>query len=391
MPLKVSLHLILMSQKEQTSPYWYIFVLANVLPLIIVFAGYWNITTALYIYWGECALLAVLAVAIYAKYLIVFFLMSLAIGLIVYVANPALMNNLEPVLIFWSLYSMCWLAYIEIGRSAYGQNLKRLKPSGKLLVYIIFMGLAILLCFFLTNITFMGAPQENSMMFYKTFVSAAVVVPTISIGMIRVIDMIGQKHFIDFLLGTYHQPQERNSIVLFLDMVGSSAMAEKLTPQQGMDIIAEFIYDCSYIFRIHGGDILNYTGDGLVVLWPRTSSNQVLAAVHKLQTHFSTKTVKSRYWRKYGVAPDFRIGIHAGPIVISQIGEEKLFLGLYGDVVNTASRLEQLNKDLGTHVLLSAEAIHGLNQSWKTLLKPLGEKNMRGRDEKIQVFALYRA
>lgn len=379
-----------MLQKNKTSPYWYIFVLVNVLPMFGVFAGQWSMSHAAYFYWGECALVALLALVMYARYLIVFFIITAAIGLIVYVANPQLLANFQAVAIFWSLYSLCWLAYIEVTRSAYGQHLKKRKPAEQLTIYVVFMALAIGLCFFLTNITTEGDDFENSMAFYQTFISAAVIVPAISLGLLRVIDMIGQKHFVDFLLGTYHQPQERNSIVQFLDMVGSSTIAEKLEPRKSMDLIAEFIYDSGYIFRINGGDILNYTGDGLVVLWPRNKSNNALAAIHKLRSHFASKQVRSHYWKKFGIIPEFRIGLHAGPIVISQIGEEKLFLGLYGDVVNIAARLEQMNKEFGTHVLLSAEAIQGLNQSWKTLLKPLGEKPIRGRDEKIQVFALYK-
>ncbi len=376
-----------MSHKKQTSPYWYLFVLLNVLPMIAVMAGLWDMSNAIYIYWGECAIVAILALAMYAKYLIIFFLISMAIGLIVYVANPQLLTNIEPVAIFWSLYSICWLAYIEAGKSSYGQHLKRRKPAQQLGIYIAFMSGAIALCFLLTNLTY-GEHIQNSLTFYKTFVSAAVIVPAISLGMLRIINMISPRHFLDFLLGTYYQPQERNNIVLFLDMVGSSTIAEKLEPRKSMDMIAEFIYDCSYIFRIHGGDILNYTGDGLVVLWPRNHSNHALAAVHNLRGHFASKPVKNHFWKKFGIIPDFRIGLHAGPVVISQIGEEKLFLGLYGDTVNTAARLEQMNKEFGTNILLSAEVIKGLNQSWKTLLKPLGEKHVRGRDEKIQVYAL---
>lgn len=383
-----SLFLFEVLLKKKPGLYWYLFILANLLPLIGFFAGWWSLNHAMYVYWGECALAALLALVMYARYLIVFFLMTAAIGLIVYVANPQLLGNPAPVGLFWSLYSLCWLAYIEIGKSAYGQRLKRRRPAEQLGIYFVFMAVAMGLCFFLTDIT-IDIGQHQDPAFYKTVISAAIVVPAISIGILRVVDMIGQKHFMDFLFGTYHQPQEKNSIVLFLDMVGSSTVAEKLEPRKSMDLIAEFIYDCSYIFRIHGGDILNYTGDGLVVLWPRHQSNHALAAVHKLRNHFGSKSVRTHYWKKFGILPDFRIGLHAGPVVISQIGEEKLFLGLYGDVVNTAARLEQMNKEFGTHILLSSEVIQGLNQSWKTLLKPLGEQAVRGRDEKIQVFALY--
>lgn len=382
-----------MTSRNRLPKQYYIsaLLLINLIVLAAGLTGYLGMRQACMFFLGESGLVALLAVAIYARYLIVFGLLSYAVGMIVYLANPDLLANPQPILLFWSLYSLCWLAYIEAGKGSYGQLLRKLRPAEQLGFYIFYMGMALVLCFFLTRAVMPAValfPHPAS--YYYTLVAVALLVPTISMGLLKMIDMIGQRHYIDFILGTYLQPQERNSIVLFLDMVGSSGIAEKLSPQESMDFIARFIYDSSYIFRIHGGDILNYTGDGLVVLWPRKHSNQVLAAVHQMQSHFASRAVRIRYKQKFGIIPEFRIGIHAGPVVISQIGEEKLFLGLYGDVVNIAARLEQMNKILGTTVLLSSEVVYGLNQGWKALLKPLGERSVRGRDEKIAVYALYK-
>jgi adenylate cyclase len=98
--------------------------------------------------------------------------------------------------------------------------------------------------------------------------------------------------------------------------------------------------------------------------------------------------VKKAYWKRFGRVPDFRVGVHVGPVVISQIGEEKLFLGLYGDTVNTAARLEQMNKELGTKILVSEPVIVNAGQTWKTILKPLGEKEIRGRKGHVRVYTI---
>lgn len=369
----------------------YLFIAVNLLPLVGVPLELWTLKVPMYLYWGECALVAAFAAAMYAKHLIVFFVILSAIGFIVYLANPHLLEDMNSIVIFWSLYGLCWLIYVEIGKSPYGQALRKLRSSKQLTLYLVFMSLFIGLCLLLTVTVSDGwRAVPHSSAFYQTFISVAIIVPTISIGMVRVIDMIGEKHFIDFVFGTYHQPRVKDSIVLFLDMVGSSAMAEKLEPERSLKLIAQFIYDSGYIFRTHGGDILNYTGDGLVVLWPRNQANSALSSVRALRAHFASQIIRKNYWKKFGLVPDFRIGIHSGPVVIGQIGEEKLFLGLYGDVVNTAARLEQMNKTLGTSVLLSAEVTQGLSQAWKALLKPMGEKEVRGRHEKISVYTIYK-
>ncbi|MCB9991807.1 MAG: adenylate/guanylate cyclase domain-containing protein [Rhodospirillales bacterium] len=370
---------------------FYGFIGINLIPILVAFFGIIEYREAMYIYWAECALAAVFALAIYANYLIVFFLLSGAMAFLVYMANPKIIDDIMPVLMFWSLYSLCWLGYVEFGKSSYyGKKIRQLPTISQLGIYIGFMLAALGFCYVITSSIMHSWPSlMENITFYKTFFGVAIFVPSVSLGLVRIIGMIGKKHFIDFLLGTYAEPQERNSIVLFLDMVGSSSIAEKLEPKKSMDLIARFIYDCGYIFRINGGDILNYTGDGLVVTWPRTKANSALAAAHAMKKHFTSKPVKAEYWRRYGMVPDFRIGMHAGTVVISQIGEEKLFLGLYGDTVNTAARLEQMNKDLGTYILLSEEVIKGLSQSWKVLLKPIGERSVRGRHEKVKVFTIY--
>jgi len=80
--------------------------------------------------------------------------------------------------------------------------------------------------------------------------------------------------------------------------------------------------------------------------------------------------------------------MHAGEVMIAQVGAEKLFLGLYGDVVNTASRLEVMNKELGSKTLLSDAVVQELSTLYKDKLTSLGKKKVRGREEKIEVWTL---
>ena len=256
------------SKNKKRTLYFYLFLTVNIIPLIGVFLNSWTFKETLYFYLGECALLAILAAAMYARYLIVFFLLTMAFGMIVYTANPALLVNRHAIIGFWFLYSFCWLIYIEVvNNSAYGKHIRRMEPKKRLTIYLSYLSAAVFACIIIINalIGKLAPTTDDYTIFYKTFIGIAILVPTISVGLLRIIDMIGQKHFTEFIMGTYYRPIERDRIVLFIDMAGSTSMAEKLEPRQSMKLIADFIYDCSYIFRIYGGDILNYTGDGLVV------------------------------------------------------------------------------------------------------------------------------
>jgi class 3 adenylate cyclase len=336
-------------------------------------------------------LIGVVFLGVYARYLLIFLIVSISIGLLVYTANPQILEYKRLIFTLWSLYSVCWLAYVEFGKTPYSQNIRKLIPSKRAAFYLTFVGTMIALCLaFALSVTGEIQNIRNiSHTFFYTLVTAAAFSAFFSVAMIKTIDMIGQKHFLDFILGTYHKPVEKDCVVMFLDMVGSSGMAEKLEPKRSMELIGKFIYDCGYIFRVNNGDIINYTGDGLVVLWPLSEANNAMMSANALRKHFASKKTKKDYWQAFGIVPQFRIGIHAGQVVLNQIGEEKLFLGLYGDVVNTAARLEQLNKKVGTNILLSSSVAVNLGHSWRTLLRPVGSLDIRGREEKIKAYTLY--
>lgn len=362
----------------------------NALPIIGVLGGIWSMHQVGFFYWSESLLLAFFALSAYARYLLIFMAISALVAALVYITEPFFLNFYKMTALYWAIYSICVLIYIEVTRSTYGVTIRKLPTKHKLGVYAAFLLVSICFTVFLTSFLYpyLGDVPLVEFDYYRVLIVASIIVPSISMAMLKMISMIGEKHFIDFLLGTYHTPVESESIVVFLDMVGSSAMAEKLSPQKSMDLIARFIYDCSYLFRIHGGDILNYTGDGLVATWPSTDSHQALSAMYALRKHFATRDIKKAYWKRFGRVPDFRVGVHVGPVVISQIGEEKLFLGLYGDTVNTAARLEQMNKELGTKILVSEPVIVNAGQTWKTVLKPLGEKEIRGRKGHVRVYTI---
>ena len=364
----------------------------NILPLVaMMFLPDGAKEKIFYVYWAEAALAAMFSLVFFGKRLLVFFVVLLVAAWISSLNENPPIVEVNVSLTFWALYSLCWMVYIEMSHNTFGMQMKRLNPRQQILLYSVFTGAAIALCCALTAAIhdlwglFRLTPPET----YAVFLSAAIAIPTLSIAIIRIVDMIGPRHFLLFMLGTYHRPVELDRIVLFLDMVGSSAVAERLKPKQSMSLVAQFIFDATAVFRQYGGDTINYTGDGVVVLWPRRQADRVLAAVNALRQRLDDNS--GVYYKEFGTVPDFRVGIHAGKTVISQVGEEKLFLGVYGDTVNMAARLEQMNKTLGTKVLLSESLLPNLSQNAKAVLHPMGMQTVRGRDEPVKVFTVRQA
>jgi adenylate cyclase len=81
-----------------------------------------------------------------------------------------------------------------------------------------------------------------------------------------------------------------------------------------------------------------------------------------------------------------RIGLHAGWVYVGHAGGGGRFVfGVIGDIANTASRIEDLNKHVGTHLLASATVVDGLDD---LLVRPLGDFLLAGKSEPLAVFEI---
>ncbi len=353
-----------------------------------IFVHYYDFPTiyAKIFYSSELILIFILIFIYYHKYLMVYILTLLLSLAIFSIEGSYSWSNISIPITFWVIYSGCWLIYFEVGRSSFGQKIKMLHPVVHFSYYLLFMITSVIISFFVTFNIYDSWRLLEVIPFkiYLIVILMSFFIPTITISLLKIIDMIGGKHVFHFFFGTYKRPVETVRIVLFLDMVGSSKMAEKLSPKKSMELISRFIFDASYIFRTYRGDIVNYTGDGLVVVWRIENAKLAINSTVALRKRINK--YREIYKKNYEYIPDFRIGIHAGRIVVSQLGEEKLFLGIYGDVVNTSARLEQLNKNLNTKILVSGYFKRLLGGRNGKKLQSLGVQSINGKKEKIEVF-----
>src|SRR6516162_8001309 len=119
--------------------------------------------------------------------------------------------------------------------------------------------------------------------------------------------LIGGRVLGSFLLGTYHRPRRQERIVMFLDIAGSTALAEQLGELRVHDLITRFFFDIDRPIADHDGEVHSYVGDEVIVTWPLTNDTQRNA--QSLRCFFAVDDRMAEltpvYRGEFGLAPRF--------------------------------------------------------------------------------------
>ena len=86
--------------------------------------------------------------------------------------------------------------------------------------------------------------------------------------------------------------------------------------------------------------------------------------------------------------PDFKAGVHCGPVVTSEIGDLRKDIVHSGDTVNTTARIESLCKPLGQRLLISADLLARLPPGLGLRLKDLGPQPLRGKEAEVHLYGV---
>ena len=182
------------------------------------------------------------------------------------------------------------------------------------------------------------------------------------------------------------EPTEVRATVLFCDLTGFTSLAEALGPAGIVDVLNGWFSRMVEIIERFQGTAIQFQGDAVLAAFnvpaanPEHARNAVLAA---LEMRAATRTLAA------GPGPlECRIGIGTGPVVAGAVGASgRLSYTVYGDAVNLAARLEALNRELGTAVLLCGETAAGAGD---LPLKPAGTTAVRGQSAPTRLYTLER-
>jgi adenylate cyclase len=184
--------------------------------------------------------------------------------------------------------------------------------------------------------------------------------------------------------------EERYLVSMFVDMRGSTKLAEKRLPFDTVFIVNRFLGAVSQAVIECGGQPNQFIGDGQLALFglstdPQTACRQALKAAAQIATNVDELNQFLKHDLREPIR--FGIGIHGGEVIIGDIGyrEHMVFTAL-GDAVNVAARLQDMTKGLSCEVIVSDEVRRTAGLPADAL--PPHDVDIRGRAEPMVVRAV---
>jgi adenylate cyclase len=264
-------------------------------------------------------------------------------------------------------------------QSPRGRWLRAMHPLRSILVYSAVVAAIYFAAMHLTHLI-LGRMDDLPIM-YRMLPFAIVLfvaLSVIGIVVMRVVDHLGAGTLFHLMVGTYHRPVLRRMVLLFVDINGSTALAQRLGAFETRAMVGKFIFDISRPITDHGGDIYLYKGDGLIALWDWNGAvkrDRLLRAVDAIFNVVERE--RHEYERRFGQAPSFRIGIHGGDVVVSEQGDTKRGIGVYGDTINIAARMEEAASAHGVGCVISGDVAKAFGEAGGRLLS-LGDEEVKG-------------
>ena len=173
-----------------------------------------------------------------------------------------------------------------------------------------------------------------------------------------------------------------HSVCLVTDAQGYSRLSEQLAPVQLSRIMQEYYSAVIGSIRAGHGLISDVAGDGVIALWPHLDKTVAWKTLLPVVEDIFTAVDQYNHHNPQQSLPT-RIGIHAGEMVLGHFGAADHYeFRAMGDIVNTASRIEGVNKQLGTWILISEACLTKVDEE----LRNLGKFKFVGKDQPLRLY-----
>jgi adenylate cyclase len=178
--------------------------------------------------------------------------------------------------------------------------------------------------------------------------------------------------------------------VMFCDLRGFTTLSHSMDPQSLVAYINEYMTAMTDVIFRHDGVLDKYIGDEIMAFWnaPRDQPDHAQRACQAaLEMVQELQRLHASWARRNLPQLDIGIGINTGPMVVGNMGSrDRLAYTVIGDTVNVASRLQSLNKELGTRVLVTEATKQQAGEAFP--YRSLDQVKVRGRDEALNVYEI---
>jgi adenylate cyclase len=204
--------------------------------------------------------------------------------------------------------------------------------------------------------------------------------------LLQVNDKFGPGILLKFLAGNYHQPKKEERIFMFMDMRSSTTIAEKIGNEKYFNLLNDVFADITNTILNNEGEIYQYVGDEIVISWSIKTGTRQANCLHCFtQIQEKLADLRPLYEKKYGVMPEFKAGLHYGPVMAGEVGVIKKDIIYSGDVLNTTARIQEQCNQYSVNFLISKETFDLISDSDGFKLIPLGSIELRGKKRKINL------
>ena len=201
--------------------------------------------------------------------------------------------------------------------------------------------------------------------------------------------LLGPRILVSLLTGRYHQPRREQRLVLFMDVRGSTQAAEKLGDERFHRFLNQVFWDVTEPILEAGGEIYRYVGDEIIVTWPvARGTAQAVGCAFAVEDALARR--HAHYRAEFGIEPRLRSALHAGPLIVGEMGDVKREIVMLGDTMNTAARIEGVCRSLEKDYVASASALARAALPSEVRAQSLGPIELRGKESGIELFALTR-
>jgi adenylate cyclase len=182
----------------------------------------------------------------------------------------------------------------------------------------------------------------------------------------------------------------RDVSVVMADLRGFTRFCEQVPPRLMSTVLNEYLTAMVDVILAHHGRVQDFIGDGILAIFgaPEDDPSHAWHAVQSaLEMQAAIRRLNARWQREHGITFVLGVAVHTGAAFAGTVGSPRLRkYAVVGDPVNTVARLEELNRGLGTEIVMTGDTLARIEE--RVEVRPRGSHVVRGRSHAVEVFEL---